>query len=152
MTDFDILGIPKKKKQAEPNIFRTSLDFGLNPRKGKPKNLFDIGFGSKVSSKTQTERDTRRSFSPTQRSELWAQQDGKCGNCHKSLDMRTVEYDHTKAWAAKGKTITENGAALCPQCHKLKTHKERLKKVDKKRVASDKVDSVADLNKNLFGF
>ena len=79
-------------------------------------------------------RDSRRSFSSTQKKEIWAQQNGKCGECHENLDIRTVEYDHVKPWADKGRTITENGSALCPQCHKLKSHKEMHKKINKKRI------------------
>ena len=85
-----------------------------------------FGFGS-----DKPKRDSRRTFNRTQKNEIWAQQDGKCAKCHKKLDPRTVEYDHVKPWAARGKTITANGAALCANCHKLKTHKTRLKKVDK---------------------
>ena len=77
-------------------------------------------------------RDTRRAFTLSQKHEILYQQNIKCAECHKPLDLRAVEYHHIKAWAAQGRTKTQNGAALCPTCHSLKTHKERLKKLDKK--------------------
>jgi nitrate/TMAO reductase-like tetraheme cytochrome c subunit len=90
-----------------------------------------FGFGNPFV--TEKKRDSRRTFTRTQKNEIWAQQSGKCAKCHKKLDPRTVEYDHVKPWAARGKTVVVNGAALCSKCHKLKTHNTRLKKIDKKR-------------------
>ena len=67
---------------------------------------------------------------------MWDQHGGKCAKCYKPLRQATVEYDHGKAWSDGGKTVNKNGRALCAECHKLKTHKERLKKGDKKRKTS----------------
>lgn len=89
-------------------------------------------------------RDSRRAFTITQKHEILYQQDGKCANCFKKLDIRVVEYDHIKAWAAKGRTITQNGAALCPNCHRLKTHHERLKAIEKPKK-SDKPKTMPKL-------
>lgn len=86
----------------------------------------DLGLGPK-----KKQRDSRRIFTRTQKNEIWAQQGGKCARCHKPLDPRTVEYDHGKAWSDGGSTLIKNGRALCPECHRLKTHKERLEKVEK---------------------
>jgi hypothetical protein len=80
-------------------------------------------------------RDKRRAFALSQKHEIWTQQDGKCAGTycgHKKLDPRTVEYDHKKPWASRGRTITTNGRALCANCHKIETHKKRLKKVEKR--------------------
>ena len=97
--------------------------FGLPQIKIKP---IDLGLG-----RPERDKDSRRTFTRTQKNEIWAQQNGKCANCHKRLDPRTVEYDHIRPWADKGKTIKENGAALCAECHKLKTHKDRLDNIEK---------------------
>jgi 5-methylcytosine-specific restriction endonuclease McrA len=83
----------------------------------------------------EPKRDKRRAFTRTQKNEIWAQQDGECAsaNCgHAKLDTRSVEYDHKKSWASRGRTITTNGRALCANCHKIETHKKRLKKVEKR--------------------
>jgi len=95
-----------------------------------PDNPFNP-FGEK------REKDNRRIFTKTQKNEMWAQQNGKCAKCQEPLDPRTVEYDHIKPWADKGKTAVVNGAALCPNCHKLKTHIHRLKKTEKKKESED---------------
>jgi 5-methylcytosine-specific restriction endonuclease McrA len=96
-----------------------------------PKNHLDI-WGSSFSP-NQPKRDSRRAFTPTQKSEILHQQDSKCARCHKKLDPRAIQFDHAKPWASGGRTITQNGRALCGECHAIITHTQRLKKVDKKR-------------------
>ena len=76
-------------------------------------------------------RDKRRAFTETQKKEILYQQDGKCAVCHKKLDPRAIEFDHIREWSASGKTIIKNGAALCPTCHRIKTHNSLVKKIDK---------------------
>jgi len=36
-------------------------------------------------------------------------------------------------WASGGRTKVVNGRALCADCHEIISHKDRLKRVDKKR-------------------
>jgi len=76
-------------------------------------------------------RDKRRAFTQTQKNQILYQQDNKCAKCHCKLDPRAIEFDHIKEWSASGKTIIKNGAALCPTCHRIKTHNSRVEKVDK---------------------
>jgi len=109
-------------------------------------DIFGGGIG--LSPKPKKKRDSRRSFTRTQKNEIWAQQNGKCAKCHSRLDPRTVEYDHKKGWADRGKTVITNGQALCANCHKIKTHKSRLKKVDKKRKTAKPKDPFSG---GLFG-
>lgn len=40
----------------------------------------------------ESERDTRRAFTQTQKQEILYQQDNKCAFCHKKLDPRDIEY------------------------------------------------------------
>ena len=75
-------------------------------------------------------RDKRRAFTKTQQADILYQQGNKCAICHKILDPRAIDFDHIKPWAASGKTIIRNGAALCPTCHRIKTHKSLVKKID----------------------
>lgn len=103
-----------------------------------PSDILGLG----ISSKKETKRDTRRSFTQTQKNEILYQQDNKCALCHGKLDPRDKEFDHKKAWAAKGRTKTQNGRAVCGSCHNKITHKQRLKKVDTKRkTKSNNVNS-----------
>ncbi|MEM2112016.1 MAG: hypothetical protein QXX08_09105 [Candidatus Bathyarchaeia archaeon] len=81
-------------------------------------------------------RDTRRIFTPTQKNEILHQQNGRCAGTHcrhQKLDPRAIYFHHGKAWSSGGKTIVQNGYALCPLCHKLATHKQQLEKVDRRR-------------------
>jgi nitrate/TMAO reductase-like tetraheme cytochrome c subunit len=87
-----------------------------------------MGFGSQEST-----RDTRRAFTQSQRKEILYQQNNKCAECHKSLDPRDIEYDHKDPWAANGRTVEQNGRALCGSCHNLVTHQAQVKKVNSKR-------------------
>jgi nitrate/TMAO reductase-like tetraheme cytochrome c subunit len=80
----------------------------------------------------QTQKDSRRSFSATQKKQILAQQDYKCARCHKKLGV-AYHFHHAKSWSSGGKTIVKNGRALCANCHEEITHKERLKKTDRKR-------------------
>lgn len=81
----------------------------------------------------ESERDTRRAFTQTQKKELLYQQDNKCAECHEKLDPRDIEYDHMKPWAFGGRTKTVNGRALCGSCHNKVTHGTRLKNIDDNR-------------------
>ena len=78
-------------------------------------------------------RDERRSFNRTQQSKIWEKQHGKCAKCKKSLKPSSTHYDHIKPWEKGGKTVVENGQAICASCHSEKTRDDRLKTVDKKR-------------------
>lgn len=78
-------------------------------------------------------RDKRRKFTTTQKNEVLYQQDNKCAICHDKLDPRAIDFDHIKEWSATGKTLIKNCAALCPNCHRLKTHNLRVKKIDKSK-------------------
>lgn len=101
--------------------------------------LFDIDgpslFGDEPKKKKSTKngRDKRRAFTKTQKNEILHQQNMKCAKCKNKLDPRAIDFDHKKPWADKGRTVTENGRALCKNCHGIVTHKTNLKKVDKKK-------------------
>jgi hypothetical protein len=97
---------------------------------------------------SKPKRDSRRSFNRTQKNDILHQQDNKCAICHKKLDSRDIHYHHKKPWSSGGGTITENGRAVCGSCHNIISHKERLKKVDKKRKR--KQSSPFDLPKVKF--
>ncbi len=90
-----------------------------------------------LSSNRKRERDTRRIFSQSQKKEILYQQDGKCARCHKKLDPRATHFHHEKPWASGGRTKVVNGRALCASCHEILSHKDRLKRVDRKRKPRD---------------
>ncbi|MBI2664225.1 HNH endonuclease [Candidatus Woesearchaeota archaeon] len=147
MDDFNIWGTPsKKKKKKQDNIFGGGFDLSLGPKRGRTKNPLDFGVGLGPSRQKETERDTRRAFSQTQRNEIWDRQKGKCAGSHcghKPLLRSATHYDHIIPWEKGGKTVVSNGQALCPTCHSVKSNKDRLKNVDKKRNNKN--------NDNFFG-
>jgi hypothetical protein len=119
-----LFDVPRKRGRPKKDPLAAAL--GLEPEKRK------------------VERDVRRTFTQTQKNELWVQQNGRCASTdcnHSQLDPRTTEYDHIKPWSDNGKTVLVNGAALCANCHKLKTHKDRVTKIDKKRKPKKKSDN-----------
>lgn len=84
-------------------------------------------------SSSKSKRDSRRTFTATQKKEILYQQNGKCADAHcghKILDPRAIHFHHGKAWAYGGRTIVANGRALCPECHEIATHEERLKRLE----------------------
>jgi 5-methylcytosine-specific restriction endonuclease McrA len=82
---------------------------------------------------TQPRRDSRRSFTYTQKVAIFRQQKGKCAICRKQLDFTLADFDHKKPFESGGKTTVKNGEAIHKDCHARKTQKETLKKVEKKR-------------------
>ena len=116
------------KKRRIPSVSDTI--FGT-PSIRTVKNPLNVSFPSLYPSETR--KDSRRSFTSTQKNQILHQQDNKCARCHEKLDPRATEFDHKKPWASGGRTIVVNGRALCANCHKKITHETLLKRVDKKR-------------------
>lgn len=116
------------KKRRAPSLSDTIF--------GKPfgkatKNPLDINIPTL--SPRETRKDSRRSFVSTQRKRILYQQDSKCARCHKKLDPRATHFHHAKPWSSGGRTIVENGRAVCANCHEIISQEETLKRVDKKR-------------------
>ncbi|MFA5573363.1 MAG: HNH endonuclease [Crenarchaeota archaeon] len=107
---------------------RNTIKLAVSTDKDKSKNRPSKAITPK---ENRGQRDIRRAFAQTQKNEILFQQDGKCAECHKKLDPRTVEFDHKEPWASGGRTVTINGRALCVGCHKIISHRHRLKQVDK---------------------
>src|SRR3989337_3857429 len=92
---------------------RSSVGSGLldaTPLK-LPKSSFQFGLP------TKPKKDSRRSFTTTQKKEILYQQDNKCAKCHEKLDPRAMHFHHEKPWGSGGRTITANGRALDAKCH-----------------------------------
>lgn len=83
-------------------------------------------------------RDKKRAFTKAQKDAILHQQDYYCAKCHKKLDPRAIHYHHIKPWAYGGRTVVENGAAVCPTCHTLLDHEMRLKNAESKSRQSTK--------------
>lgn len=109
-----------------------------------------FNFGHPYGDDEDSGRDKNRSFKQSQKNEILYQQGGKCAKCHKQLDPRDIEFDHKKAWADKGRTVTENGRALCGSCHNIVTHGQRLGKAEgkseKKKPQRDPVDELLGID------
>lgn len=82
---------------------------------------------------SSTKRDKKRSLGATEKKEIQARQKLKCAKCKKPLDPRAIHYHHKKEWSEGGKTNIKNCQALCPNCHEKESHKQRLKKIEKKK-------------------
>jgi 5-methylcytosine-specific restriction endonuclease McrA len=121
----------RKRKRSSVTGFETGVT-GFKTDKIPQLKIPSLSLGT-----TKPKRDKRRAFTATQKKEILYQQDGKCAKCHKKLDPRATQFDHKKPWASGGRTKTQNGRALCSDCHSIVTHKERLRKTDRKRKPKD---------------
>jgi len=67
--------------------------------------------------------DPQRTFNEKQREQLYLETSGFCARCDSPLQLIWNAH-HIVHWIAGGKTETNNGMALCQQCH-IFLHKER---------------------------
>jgi len=94
----------------------------------------------------------RQPVSLSQKNEVLARQNNRCARCHKPLDMRAKHLDHKKEVYKGGKSKINNLQYLCANCHNIKTHEDKLRKVEKRRNSKPSQNNVYGLpnNKNLF--
>ena len=98
------------------------------------KKAFDFGINFGVNHK----KNKREPIAQSQKNEILAKQKNNCAKCKEPLDMRSKHFDHIKEVYKGGKSRTNNLQALCVTCHAIKTHKEKLQKVEKRRKINKK--------------
>lgn len=64
-----------------------------------------------------------RKFSDSQKSTIYAKQNGICNKCHKHFTIDKMEADHIDPWSKGGKTTLENCQMLCLPCNRRKSDK-----------------------------
>ena len=64
------------------------------------------------------ELDPNRLFSVEQKREIWARDNGVCGECQEAVSEGFGEYDHIKPWILGGRTEIDNGRVVHPRCHR----------------------------------
>lgn len=79
-------------------------------------------------------RDSVRTFSHTQKVEMWERQDGECADCEVTLSWRNVVAHHVIPWHENGTTLLVNGMLLCPNCHGMRTFAHRVGDIEEKRI------------------
>jgi len=73
----------------------------------------------------KSERDPKRFFTPAEREAKRAEQGGKCANgCGSKIDASNSAGHHIKRHADGGRTVPENHAEVCNDCHKKLHSKE----------------------------
>lgn len=82
----------------------------------------------------------REPISKSQKNEVLARQKNRCARCRRLLDMRATHFDHVKEVYKGGKSRIDNLQALCANCHNVKTHEEKLKKVENRRKQGNSND------------
>jgi len=65
-----------------------------------------------------SQRDPKRGLNKTQRADLLESQDGKCAGCKEPKSVDEVASHHLTRHADGGKTVPEDMAAVCDDCHK----------------------------------
>jgi 5-methylcytosine-specific restriction endonuclease McrA len=94
---------------------------------------------SRVAPKTggTLELDPRRAFTASQRLVIFTTQQGRCAHC--GTPLSTWECDHVIPHNQGGRTVVDNGEALCEPCHARKTKRDitdaaRTKRLQKKHA------------------
>ncbi len=64
-----------------------------------------------------------RSFTESQKRQMYEEQDGKCARCKNDFDIEFMEGDHITPWHEGGKTVIENCQMLCKECNRRKAGK-----------------------------
>lgn len=83
-----------------------------------------------------SKKNKREPVYKSQKNEVLARQRNKCATCRKLLDMRYTHIDHVKEVYKGGTSSISNLQALCANCHNIKTHEDKLKKIEQKRKAT----------------
>lgn len=65
-------------------------------------------------------KDPRRAFTHSERLSIWYRCSEKCQKCRKKISFSEMQADHITPHIGGGKTIIENGRALCNQCNASK--------------------------------
>ena len=65
-------------------------------------------------------KDPKRLFTPAQRREIFSQSNGICRECKIQLSETNFHADHIIPHVSGGKTVVENGQALCTACNRKK--------------------------------
>ncbi len=102
------------------------------------KDIFGDKLTHNIYGRPLKKQTKRQPVSKSQKNEILARQKNKCAHCRKMLDMRAIHFDHIKEVYRGGKSVINNLQALCTECHAIKTHNERLKKVENKRNSKTK--------------
>ena len=119
------------------------------PKRGrKPADLFgngDFALGRKK------EKPKREPIARSQKNEVLARQKNRCAKCNSLLDMRATHFDHKREVYKGGKSTVSNLQALCANCHNIKTHKDKLKNTERKKMESRKKHTGL-FGRGTFGF
>src|SRR3989338_6539043 len=97
------------------------------------KDMFGIKMTHDIYGNPLKKSNKREPVSKSQKNEVLARQKNRCARCKKPLDMRATHFDHIKEVYKGGKSKIDNLQALCANCHNVKTHEEKLKKVENRR-------------------
>ena len=64
-----------------------------------------------------------RAFTPNQKQEAYARQDGICIKCGEHFELDEMEADHITPWSQGGHTTADNCQMLCKDCNRRKSDK-----------------------------
>lgn len=93
---------------------------------GMPQGMgHTIHQGIQQENTIRTQKIMKRSVSEAKKKYVASQQAWRCGHCGALLDA-TYEVDHKVALMHGGTNDVTNLEALCPNCHRKKTTKDRL--------------------------
>lgn len=60
------------------------------------------------------------------RAQLWAEQQGACAYCARSVPLGAATFDHVNPRANGGRDTRDNGVMACSECNNRKGHSTAL--------------------------
>jgi len=75
---------------------------------------------------SETPKPKRKTLAKASRTLILKSQNYKCDMCHKDISKISPDFDHRIPLAMSGQDEIENIQALCPNCHRIKTQRDRL--------------------------
>lgn len=117
--------IAKTKLQIIEDVLKTTINFEAHE--------YDLEYDIDIELKRKRKRATE--FTTFQKKKIASDQRWKCKSCKKILDEK-YQVDHIVAVCDGGTSDYDNGQALCPSCHALKTKRDDAKRQQSKQQSA----------------
>ena len=124
--------VAKTKLRIIEDVLKSEINFA-----GDEAHEYDLEYDIDIEDKRKDRRKRKRAteFTTFQKKKIASDQRWKCKSCKKTLDEK-YQVDHIVAVCDGGTSEYDNGQALCPSCHALKTKRDDAKRQQSKQQSA----------------